>query len=257
MDELLNSLKSDLVAAQHGAMARVPLYHQVYSVLKAAILDGSIPHTSQMPTEHQIIDTFDVSRITAKRAMDELAAEKLVTRTRGKGSHVAYRFRAKPVHGPLVGMLESLIDMSEHSIVRVVSVEQVVAPIEIREILELSETDRVHKVVRVSSNEEGEPYAYYISWTLGISKSYSKRQLESRPRLQLLRKNGINLTEMHQNLSAENAQPQIAKELEMVPGAALLAVRRLGRVEDGSIVDVLDGLYNPQRYQYAMVMSID
>ena len=257
MDELLNSLKSDLVAAQQGTMARVPLYHQVYSVLKAAILDGSIPHTSQMPTEHQIIDTFDVSRITAKRAMDELAAEKLVTRTRGKGSHVAYRFRAKPVHGPLIGMLESLIDMSEHSIVRVVSVEQVVAPIEIREILGLSEKDRVHKVIRVSSNEEGEPYAYYISWTLGISKSYSKRQLESRPRLQLLRKNGINLTEMHQNLSAENAQPQIAKELEMVPGAALLAVRRLGRVEDGSIVDVLDGLYNPQRYQYAMVMSID
>ena len=257
MDELLNSLKSDLVAAQQGAMARVPLYHQVYSVLKAAILDGSIPHASQMPTEHQIIDTFDVSRITDKRAMDELAAENFVTRTRGKGSHVAYRFRAKPVHGPLVGMLESLIDMSEHSIVRVVSVEKVVAPIEIREILELSEKDRVHKVIRVSSNEEGEPYAYYISWTLGISKSYSKRQLESRPRLQLLRKNGINLTEMHQNLSAENAQPQIAKELEMVPGAALLAVRRLGRVEDGSIVDVLDGLYNPQRYQYAMVMSID
>ncbi len=74
MDELLNSLKSDLMAAQQSAMARVPLYHQVYSVLKSAILDGSIPHASQMPTEHQITDTFDVSRITAKRAMDELAA---------------------------------------------------------------------------------------------------------------------------------------------------------------------------------------
>ena len=86
MDELLNSLKSDLMAAQQSAMARVPLYHQVYSVLKSAILNGSIPHASKMPTEHQITDTFDVSRITAKRAMDELAAEKLVTRTRGKGS---------------------------------------------------------------------------------------------------------------------------------------------------------------------------
>ncbi len=154
MDELLNSLKSDLMAAQQSAMARVPLYHQVYSVLKSAILDGSIPHASQMPTEHQITDTFDVSRITAKRAMDELAGEKLVTRTRGKGSHVAYCFTAKPVHGPLIGMLESLIDMSEHSIVRVVSVEQVVPPGEIREILGLSETDRVHKVIRVSSSEE-------------------------------------------------------------------------------------------------------
>jgi len=256
MDELLNSLKSDLMAAQQSAM-RVPLYHQVYSVLKSAILDGSIPHASQMPTEHQITDTFDVSRITAKRAMDELAAEKLVTRTRGKGSHVAYRFKAKPVHGPLIGMLESLIDMSEHSIVRVVSVEQVVPPGEIRETLGLSETDRVHKVVRVSSTEEGEPYAYYVSWTVGISKGYTKRLLQLQPRLKLLRENGINLTEMHQNLSAENAEPSIAQALEMMPGAALLAVRRLGRVADGTVVDILDGLYNPQRYQYAMVMSID
>ena len=189
--------------------------------------------------------------------MDELAAEKLVTRTRGKGSHVAYCFTAKPVHGPLIGMLESLIDMSEHSIVRVVSVEQVVPPGEIREILGLSETDRVHKVIRVSSTEESEPYAYYVSWTVGISKGYTKRLLQSQPRLKLLRENGINLTEMHQNLSAENAEPNIAQALELMPGAALLAVRRLGRVADGTVVDILDGLYNPQRYQYAMVMSID
>ena len=257
MDELLNSLKSDLVAAQHGAMARVPLYHQVYSVLKAAILDGSIPHTSQMPTEHQINDTFDVSRITAKRAMDELAAEKLVTRARGKGSHVAYRFRAKPVHGPLVGMLESLIDMSEHSIVRVVSVEWVVPPVDIGKKLELSPTDRVYKVFRVSSNEEGEPYAYYVSWTIGTTRGYTKRQLELQPRLKLLRENGIILTEMQQKLSAINAPPQIAEELDITQGAALLAVRRLGCISDGTVVDILDGFYDPQRYQYAMVMSVD
>ncbi len=74
MPELLNSLKSDWNLAQHGAMSRVPLYHQLYSVLKAAILDGTIPFDSQMPTEQQLTKTFDVSRITAKRAMDELAA---------------------------------------------------------------------------------------------------------------------------------------------------------------------------------------
>ena len=71
MSELLNALKSEWDLAQHGAMSRVPLYHQLYSVLKAAILDGTIPHEEQMPTEQQLAATFDVSRITAKRAMDE------------------------------------------------------------------------------------------------------------------------------------------------------------------------------------------
>jgi len=257
MVELLNSLKSDWQLAQHGAMSRVPLYHQLYSVLKEAILDGTIPFDAQMPTEQQLTTTFDVSRITAKRAMDELAAEKLVARFRGKGSHVTYHYTPKPVRGPLVGMLESLIEMGEHSIVRVVSIEKIIPPADIRERMSLTENDRVHKTIRVSSNEEDEPYVYYVSWTIGISRSYTKRKLESTPRLLLLRDNNINLIKMEQVLSATNATGRIAAELEIEPGAALLSVRRFGYTEDGAIVDVLDGLYNPERYQYAMVMSID
>ena len=257
MPELLNSLKTNWQLAQHGTMSRVPLYHQLYSVLKAAILDGTIPFAAQMPTEQQLTATFDVSRITAKRAMDELAAEKLVSRFRGKGSHVTYHYTPKPVRGPLVGMLESLIEMGEHSIVRVLSIEKVVPPADIRERLNLSAGDIVHKTVRVSSNEEGEPYAYYVSWTIGITRAYTKRRLESTPRVKLLRENNINLTKMEQLLSATNATVRIAAELEVDPGAALLSVRRFGYNEDGAIVDVLDGLYNPERYQYAMVMSVD
>ncbi len=257
MPELLNSLKSDWQLAQHDAMSRVPLYHQLYSVMKAAILNGTIPFDAQMPTEQQLMKTFNVSRITAKRAMDELAAENLVARFRGKGSLVTYHYTPKPVRGPLVGMIESLIEMGEHSIVRVLAIEKVVPPADIRERMQLSEDDYVHKTVRVSSNEEGEPYVYYVSWTVGISRSYTKRKLESTPRLKLLRENNINLTKMEQVLSATNASGRIAAELEVEPGAALLLVRRFGYTEDGSIVDVVDGLYNPERYQYAMVMSID
>ena len=257
MPELLNSLKSDWQLAQHGAMSRVPLYHQLYSVLKAAILEGTIPYDAQMPTEQQLTETFEVSRITAKRAMDELAAENLISRFRGKGSHVKYQYTPKPVHGPLVGMLESLIEMGEHSFVRVVSIEKVAPPADIRERLDLSDDKLVHKVVRVSSNQEGEPYAYYVSWTVGISRGFTKRKLESSPRLNLLRENNIHLTKMEQLLSAKNATGRIAGELDVEPGAALLLVRRFGYTDNGAIVDVLEGLYNPTRYQYAMVMSID
>ena len=257
MPELLNSLKSNWHLAQHEAMSRVPLYHRLYSVLKAAILDGTIPFDAQMPTEQQLTKTFDVSRITAKRAMDELAEEKLVARFRGKGSHVTYHYTPKPVRGPLVGMIESLIEMGEHSIVRVLAIEKVVPPADIRERMQLSDSDFVHKTVRVSSNEEGEPYVYYVSWTVGISRSYTKRKLESTPRLKLLRENNIILTKMEQLLSATNASGRVAAELEVEPGAALLLVRRFGYTADGAIVDVVDGLYNPERYQYAMVMSID
>jgi GntR family transcriptional regulator len=211
MSDLTDSLKSDLTLAQQGAMAHAPLYHQLYTVLKSAIMDGTIAYEAQMPTEQELRTAFDVSRITAKRAMDELAAENLIERFRGKGSHVTYQYIPRPIRVPLVGMLESLIDMAKHDSVRVISIEEIAPPPEIQHLLSLADDQKVHKVERVNSNEEGEPYAYYVSWTIGISRPYTKEKIESTPRVELLRENDINLTEMKQVLSAEDASIGVAK----------------------------------------------
>jgi len=257
MTELLASLKSEWELAQGGPLTRAPLYHRLYSVLKGAIIDGTIAYDARMPTEQQLAATFDVSRITAKRAMDDLAAEDLIARFRGKGSHVTYRYKPQPVRAPLVAMLEDLIEMGKHSIIRVISVEKVVAPAEIREQLGLGDRDTVHKVVRVLSNEEGEPYAHYASWTARVTSGFTKKNLESRARLDVLRDCGIRLTKVDQVLSAEKATTKIAHELQVEPGEALLSVRRNSYNEDGIVVDVLECLYNPKRYQFAMVLGVD
>ncbi len=257
MSEILASLKSDWELSQRGAMSRVPLYHQLYSVLKASILDGTIPFDAQMPTEQQLATTFDVSRITAKRAMDELAAESLIARYRGKGSHVTYQYEPKPVQAPLVGMLENLIEMGKHSIVRVISIDKVVPPATVRKTLGLDKTETVHQVVRVRSSEEGEPYAYYVSYTVGITRGFTKRSMEKTPRLDVLKQNGIELTKVEQTLSAENASLTVAEELGIEPGAALLSIVRHSYDKHGRVVDVLDCLYNPKRFTYRMVLSLD
>lgn len=257
MSNLLNSLKAKWELSQRGPMSRVPLYHQLYSVLKAAILDGTIPYDTQMPTEQQLAATFDVSRITAKRAMDELANEELIARYRGKGSHVTYQFKPKPVQAPLVGMLENLIEMGKHSKVRVLSVEQVVPPAEVRDALGLDSEAIVHRVVRVRSNEEGEPYAYYVSHTKGITRGFTKRNMEKTPRLDVIRENGIELTKVEQTISAVNASHTIAAELDVEPGAALLSILRMSSNADGQVVDILDCLYNPLRFTYKMELSLD
>ena len=256
MTQLLNSLKSEWELSQHSSMARVPLYHQLYMVLKGAILDGTIPYDAQMPTEQQLAATFDVSRITAKRAMDELAGEKLVARFRGKGSHVTYHYQPEPVSAPLVGMLKGLVEIARHGSMRPITSEKVVPPADIRQILGLAQDDVVHKVIRVCSNEDGDPYVYYRSWTVGVRKGFTMKKLASTSRLELLRQNGIHLVKVEQVISAENASAPIAAELGVETGSALLSIRRIGYVKSGNVVDVLDGLYNPQRFQYAMVSSL-
>ena len=85
-----------------------PLYHRLYTRLKQDILDGTLKHGSQLPTEHELSRVFSISRVTAIRALNELAADGLVTRQRAKGTHVTHKYTPKPVKAPLIGMLKTL-----------------------------------------------------------------------------------------------------------------------------------------------------
>lgn len=235
-----------------------PLYHQMYTLLRSAILDGSISHGTQMPTEQQLAEAFEVSRITAKRAMDELAAEGLVERRRGKGTHVIHKYKPKPVQAPLVGMLENLESMGRHTRIRVLDVGELIPPADVRAELGLGEKETAHRVIRVrSSEEEHQPFAFYTSWTTGIRKGFTAKVLEKTPRLEVIRKNGVKLEKVEQTLSAELASAEVARELDMRPGEPLLVLVRRSYDSKGQLVDILHGLYNPKRFQYRMSLSLN
>ena len=63
-------------------------YMRVYNDLKGKILSGGYAVGERLPTEGQLQDTFGVSRITVKKAMEMLAEEGLVERYPGKGTFV-------------------------------------------------------------------------------------------------------------------------------------------------------------------------
>ena len=60
-----------------------PLYHQIYLVLRNKIIDGEFVDGDLLPGEERTARSCGVSRITAKRALNELAEDGLVVRERG------------------------------------------------------------------------------------------------------------------------------------------------------------------------------
>ncbi|WP_165006181.1 MULTISPECIES: LacI family DNA-binding transcriptional regulator [unclassified Enterococcus] len=65
-----------------------PLYKKIFLDLQAAIVDGTLPIDSQVPTEKELSQKYQVSRITSKRALTELEQLDMIYRVRGKGSFV-------------------------------------------------------------------------------------------------------------------------------------------------------------------------
>jgi GntR family transcriptional regulator len=78
----------------------VPLYHQVYLYLVDALAHGVWRHGDQIPTERELAASFDCSLITIRRALDELAREGRLERTRGRGTFVTEPPIARNIIGP-------------------------------------------------------------------------------------------------------------------------------------------------------------
>jgi GntR family transcriptional regulator len=257
MESVIAKLFSERDLDSLQSEAPTPLYYQMYTLLKNRILDGSIPHGTQMPTEQQLAEAFSVSRITAKRAMDELSGEELVDRRRGKGTHVTHHYAPETVEAPLLGMLEKLSSMGRNTKVKVLDVGLLVPPGDIQVDLGLDSGEKAHRVVRVRYSDDGTPFAHHISWTVGITSGFTKRELERRVRLDILKENGIEVNRIEQTISATAAQDFIASELGMEVGDPVLTLLRRSYTADGKVVDVLYCHYHPKRFQYRMSLGLD
>lgn len=66
-----------------------PMYRQIYTELRGQIMDGQYPPGAKLPSEKELCEQYDISRITSRRVMEMLADEGLIVRQPGRGSFVA------------------------------------------------------------------------------------------------------------------------------------------------------------------------
>lgn len=237
--------------------APTPLYFQLFTLLKNRILNGSIPHGEQMPTEEELAKGFGVSRITAKRALDDLAAGELVERRRGKGTFVTYSATFDSVHAPLVGELEKLSNLAKHTHVKVLDVGQQLPPGDVSAEMGLERGELAWRATRIRCTEDDVPYGHLISWTVGLTKGYTKRDLEKRVRLDILRENGIQIAKIEQSISAVAARDFFADALSLEVGEpTLLMVRRIYD-HDNRLVDILYCHHNPRRFHFRLELDAE
>jgi GntR family transcriptional regulator len=65
------------------------IYLQLADELAALIRDGTYPPGSRLPSEQEIGETWEVSKMTTRRALDVLRERKLIKTLHGRGSFVA------------------------------------------------------------------------------------------------------------------------------------------------------------------------
>lgn len=78
-----------------------PLFKQLADTLRGAIDSGEYPAGSRLPTENELCQRYAVSRVTVRKALDELSRGEYLVRKPGKGTFVAEKKFQRSLSGVL------------------------------------------------------------------------------------------------------------------------------------------------------------
>jgi GntR family transcriptional regulator len=200
------------------------LYARIETVLANEIADGGLRGGDQLPTEDDLIARFGVSRITVRRAIQNLVSRGLVEIRRGKGTFVAAPKITQELTA-LSGFVEDMHTLGRQPTARVIDKEIVTADAAVASQLALTKSERVVRIRRLRL-ADGIPLSFDETFLpLDIGKRVITNNLKFEPIFSLLeRKYDVPLIEAGYKLDAVAAEAQVAAALKIKQRSPVFAL---------------------------------
>ena len=235
--------------------AAMPLYHQIFLQLRDEIISGQRPFGTILPTEQDLSAQFGVSRITARRVLDELSRQHFVERKRRVGTTVIFHSPVKPIEVNIDQAIDSLLVLGRATKAKVIDVAREKAPLAITDALKLAPGADIVRAVRVRTLD-GVPLGYVLSYVPGDFGSFITREaLETTPMLELLAQAGRGAFTAEQRISAMLADVPMAEALDIEPRAALLKISRTVLDKDAVPILLTYAHYRSDRFHVRLDLS--
>jgi GntR family transcriptional regulator len=202
----------------------LPLYSQLREALLAFIKEGEYREGDSLPTEKELEKKFEVSRITVRRAIDELVREGYLIARQGKGTFVARPKISR--HVPQMrSFSQEMADQGRKPGSRLLSLGHQRVGTRIATALSLPEDSWVWVVERLRLADEEPICMSLVYLNLPPQITLTPVELEQETSLwKILENKGIHFSYREENIQAIAAGAREAEFLQIEPGAPLLFV---------------------------------
>lgn len=220
-------------------------YREIADVLRARVRSGDYAAGRLLPSESELSDEFDASRVTIRRALEVLRDESLVAARQGFGWFVA----SEPVRQTLGRLATIEAQMAEggmHPQRRILEFAFVPARGKVRQVLG---TDHVLRVRRLNL-ADGQPFAVVTVWCPAeLGQELSRADVERSPFYELL---PIRLSGATQTIGADAVSADDAKLLGVPPGSPVLRCERITTDEQGRPVLLSEHVFPAHRTEFVV-----
>lgn len=237
-----------------------PLYSQVEESLKKLILSGEYPPHSKLPSENELCQTYSVSRITVRKAINLLESSGLIYTAQGKGTFV----KSDMINTNLMKIRsfgDTLAQEGYSGYTRINSYKEYVLD-DFDKLIRVSDWDSVSEISLTGYSME-QPVVLYksvIKGEYGHQMHSLMLELEKAnvpfSTFDLYSKIGVELGRVDQKILAINANAELAAELKLNIGDAVLVLDSEIKDKENNIVERKKGFYRTDKYSFKIYREV-
>ena len=231
-----------------------PRYVQLRRRLEEGIASGILPPNSSLPPERELAEITDLSRVTVRKAIQELVREGLIEQRQGSGSFIREPVtRMEQSLKQLTSFTEDMTRRGMETTSRWLERGVFKATPEEVAALDLAAGDQVSRIYRLRE-ADGRPLALERA-ALPLDLLPNPTEV-STSLYDLLAKSGNRPTRAVQKISAINLEAREAELLDVAEGDAGLRIERTSFLDSGRVAELTRSIYRGDAYDFVAELRL-
>lgn len=228
---------------------QLPVYIQIHDQLKNEIEQGIWKVGDRLPSERELAVKFNVSRMTLRQAIQNLADEGILERKIGSGTYVA-REKVQEKMSGATSFTEIMESQNRVPSSRTISYFLTSPSSSEMEKLNLSKDDTILRMERIRFADDVPICFEVASVPQKLIDGYSKAEITESLYRTLEEKGGKKIGPANQTITAVLASEKIADYLEVKRGDAVLRLRQISYFEDSTPFEYVRTQYVGNRFEF-------
>lgn len=237
--------------------SQIPLHYQIYTDILEKIKNKEYKENDKLPSEVELQNLYGVSRITVRRAMQDLQKDGYAIKYRGIGTLVSKPKRSFNIQN-LSSFSEDNEKYGEEASSILLNFEELIPEENIRAMLELKKNEKAYLIerIRLSGN-----------MIIGLHKAYIKKvdnitlkeeDFQSNGSLyNILKEQGVSLDHALETLEAKLPNQELCKILKIDQMTPIFYKERKTYDVNNEPIEYVKMYYRADMYQYRAVLDLN
>ena len=226
----------------------LPAYFQFHDHINKEIDEEVWQIGQRLPSERDLAETFQVSRMTLRQAITLLVEEGVLERRVGSGTFVASTRVQEKMRGT-TSFTEIMKSQGKTPSSQLISYRRTLPSKQEVEKLGINKTENIIRMERVRYADKL-PVVYEVaSIPEKFIKNFNKEEITSHF-FQTLQEHGYKIGKSQQTIYARLAKEKIAHYLGIPRGHAILALTQVSYFEDGTAFEYVKSQYVGERFEF-------